>query len=274
MERRVSNSLKSLAKEINGSCLCPRVDHKLDRVVLGLLSKTVSLARSVCQLVRGGFYAEAFGLTRSSLETFLLAKFISNKKPEQRAESYLNFFKAHYYNSEQVRKKYFPRSKPPSGVQKQWIDDASKFPGGTKNWQTAWNMASELYEDPREFNRKTGEPYQALFDFDGFYEHTSHYVHCTSLCTAPHIPTGETVFKVFDERWNDPDKGYVALIYAIGYLYMTAILALRQYNYSLKSRTEKRLTKLLVDIRKQMTPGRVKMRKRRGTSSRRGLKTP
>jgi len=61
----------------------------------------------------------------------------------------LDFFKAHYFNREEVRKKYFPRSKAPSGIQKQWIEDASKFPGGTKDWQSAWNMASEILQDPR-----------------------------------------------------------------------------------------------------------------------------
>jgi hypothetical protein len=264
MERRVSSSLTALTKEINEASLYPRSDHTLDRVMLGLASKSVSLSRSVCQLVRAGLYAEAFGLSRSSLEAFLLTKFISNKKPEERAQSYLDFFKAHYYNREQVRKKYFPRSKMPSGIQKQWIDDASRFRSGTKSWQPAWNMASELYEDQREVNKKTGEAYQALFEFDAVYEHTSHYVHCTSLCTAPHIPTGETIFKIFDERWNDPDKGHMALINGVGYLYMTAILALRQYHYSLSSRMEKRLTNLLLAITKQMTPKRIRLRKRTG----------
>jgi hypothetical protein len=218
---RVSSSLDALQQELGESFLCPRIDHAVDRVLLGLTSKAVSLARAICHLVRGGYYAEAFGLSRSSLETFLLAKFISNKKPEERAQSYLDFFKAHYFNREEVRKKYFPRSKAPSGIQKQWIEDASKFPGGTKGWQSAWNMASEILQDPREYNKKTGEPYQALFEFDAMYEHMSHFVHCTSLSTAPHVPRGGEVFKLVDGRIDDPDRGHAALIFAVGYLQMT-----------------------------------------------------
>jgi hypothetical protein len=271
---RVSSSLDALQQELGESFLCPRVDHAVDRVLLGLTSKAVSLARAICHLVRGGYYAEAFGLSRSSLETFLLAKFISNKKPEERAQSYLDFFKAHYFNREEVRKKYFPRSKAPSGIQKQWIEDASKFPGGTKGWQSAWNMASEILQDPREYNKKTGEPYQALFEFDAMYEHMSHFVHCTSLSTAPHIPRGGEVFKLVDGRIDDPDRGHAALIFAVGYLQMTAILALRQYNHALSGRLDKRLTRLLLEIRTQITPSRIRVRRRRtgSASSRKSAK--
>jgi hypothetical protein len=77
-------------------------------------------------------------------------------------------------------------------------------------------MASEILQDSREYNRKTGEPYQALFEFDAMYEHMSHFVHCTSLSTAPHIPAEGEVFKLVDRRIDDPDKGHAALIFAPG----------------------------------------------------------
>lgn len=51
-----------------------------------------------------------------------------------------------------------------------------------------------------------------------------------------------------------------------GYLQMTAILALRQYNHVLSPRMDKLLTRLLLDIRAQMTPSRIKVRRRRTSS--------
>jgi hypothetical protein len=74
MGSRVSSSLDALKQELDESFLCPRIDHALDRVLLGLTSKAVSLAKAVSHLVGAGYYPEAFGLSRSSLETFLLGK--------------------------------------------------------------------------------------------------------------------------------------------------------------------------------------------------------
>src|SRR6266478_1273380 len=125
LERQVSKVLVALTKEIDDSLFCPRVSHYSDRVFLGLLSKAISLAHAVCQLVKVGLYGEAFGLTRSLVESFLLVKFISNKDHERRAKSYLDFFKAHVYNAEQIRKKYrLSRMKRPDKQGMKWIREA------------------------------------------------------------------------------------------------------------------------------------------------------
>src|SRR5881394_4041538 len=89
-----------LRRELDNLFLCPRRSFDLDRVLLMLASKALRLTDAIALLARNGFYGEAFGLCRSALEAFLIAKFVSNasKDPEGRARSYIDFIKAHYYN--------------------------------------------------------------------------------------------------------------------------------------------------------------------------------
>lgn len=257
IERDVTTILSVLTKEIDDAFFCPRADHQLDRVLLGLTSKAVSLARATCHLVQGGFYGEAFGLSRSSVEAFLLMKFISNRKSEERALSYLNFFKAHLYNVEKVRKKHLSRVKTPDAQRKQWLKDAETIPNKTKGWENAWNMASEVYDDPREANRRTGKPYQAMFDYEGIYEKTSHWVHCGSLSLHRHLPQGGGGFRVFDGQRDDDEKGFLSLIYVVGYLFMICIISFRQFDKEISPPIQKKLFTLLKTLRSELPQDRM-----------------
>lgn len=236
-----------LTEEINENFFCSRYDYQGDRILLGLTSKAISLARAVCHLVEGGFYGEAFGLTRTSVEAFFIAKWITNKNAEERAESYVNFVKAHVYNVDKVRKKHFSHAKRPSGMRKQWIDEAAKF-RKTNVWEAAYNMATELYQDPLEFSKRTGKPYQATFDYEGIYEKISHWVHCGCLSLFGHMPEAGKEFKVFSGK-DDQEKGYLSLMYAVGYLNMICIISFRHYGKVISPKTQKRFTKLLTSIK-------------------------
>jgi hypothetical protein len=253
--QEVSSVLTVLTEEINENLFCPRYDYQLDRTLLGLTSKAISLARAVCQLVDGGFYGEAFGLTRTSVEAFFIVKWITNKNAEERAESYVDFVKAHVYNVDKVRKKHFSHVKRPAGMRKQWIAEAAKL-NSTKVWEAAYNMATELYQDQREFSKRTGKPYQATFDYEGIYEKTSHWVHCGCLSLFGHMPDAGKEFKVFSGK-DDEEKGYLALIYAVGYLNMICILSFRHYGKVISPKTQKRLTKLLTSIRPLLPKDRI-----------------
>jgi hypothetical protein len=245
--QEVSSVLTLLTEEINDNLFCPRDHHQRDRALLGITSKAISLARAVCHLIDGGFYGEAFGLTRTSVEAFFIVKWITNKNAEERAESYVNFVKAHVYNVDKVRKKHFSHAKRPAGMRKDWIEEAAKF-RKTNVWEAAHNMATELYQDPLEFSKRTGKPYQATFDYEGIYEKTSHWVHCGCLSLSGHMPVAGEVFEVFTGN-DDEEKGYLALSYAVGYLNMICILSFRHYSKVISSKTQKRLTKLLTSIK-------------------------
>lgn len=271
IEPEISSVLNALSAEIDARFFCPRYDHQLDRTLLGIMSKAVCLARAVCQLTRGGFYGEAFGLSISSLEAFLVAKWISNKDGERRAESYVNFAKAHVLNADKVRQTHFSYSKPPSGINKQWIDEASKF-GNTKVWESAYNMATENYLDERELSKKTGKPFEARFHYEGIYEKTSHWVHCGSLSLFGHMPEPGKEFKVFRGN-DDEEKGFSALSYAVGYSLMICIISFRHYGDEISPVLHRRAMTLLRRIRSflpkdRLVLGRPKPQKRNSSAKR------
>jgi hypothetical protein len=255
IEPDVSFVLNDLTAEIDARFFCPRFDHQLDRTLLGITSKAICLARAVCQLTRGGFYGEAFGLSRSSLEAFLIAKWISNKDGERRADSYVNFAKAHVLNADKVRQTHFSYAKRPSGINEQWIDEAAKF-GNTKVWESAYNMATENYLDEREFNKKTGKPFEARFHYDGIYEKTSHWVHCGSLSLFGHMPEPGREFKVYRDN-DDAEKGFSALSYSTGYLFMICIISFRHYGVEISPGLHKRMMALLRKIRSFLPKDRL-----------------
>jgi hypothetical protein len=267
IEPEVSSVLNALIAEIDARFLCPRYDYQLDRALLGITSKAICLARAVCHLTRGGFYGEAFGLSRSSLEAFLIMKWISNKDSERRADSYVDFAKAHVLNADEVRRKHFSYAKRPSGINKQWIDEAAKF-GNKKVWESAYNMATEIYLDKREFSKETGKPFDARFHYEGIYEKTSHWVHCGSLSLFGHMPEPGKEFKVFRGK-DDEEKGFSALSYATGYLFMVCIISLRHYGEEISPTLQRSMVKLLRRIRSFLPKKRLVLGKSRSVTKKR-----
>jgi hypothetical protein len=264
LARELSRTLAPLIKETDGALFCPRTSHYSDRVLLGLLSKTITLSQAVSRLVSSGFFGEAFGLARSVVECFLLVKFISNKDTDVRAKSYLDFFKAHIYNAEQIRKKYrLSHMKRPDKQRRGWIKEATQFPN-TKVWQAAYNMAFEIYDDPLEINSQTGKGFQAVFDYDAVYELTSHWVHCGSLSLiVGHLPQAGKQFEILDSRGQETEKGYLALHYVAICLLRVCIITFRRFGSEPSARIQGRLYHLMDKLMReiitlQIKSGRVK----------------
>src|SRR5215472_3922812 len=100
IEPRVAAALKLLQGEIDSSLFCPRNGFAFEQVPLMVASRALRIGSAVCHLVAGGFYGEAFGLTRSVLEAFFILKYVSTKDPEERSQSYLDYTEAYYFNQE------------------------------------------------------------------------------------------------------------------------------------------------------------------------------
>lgn len=252
---RVSAALSAVRLEVDTSCLCPRDNSDLDRVLIMLLSKLIRLGDAVCQLVRNEFYGEGFGMARSCAEAFLLVKYISNKDSESRATSYLNFAKAHFYNLDQLRQRYFAALERHESIRQKWITEAEQF-ANKRHWVPAFNMAMEIYEDPKEVSPTTGKGFQAEFDWYGIYEHTSHYVHVHALSLAPHATLGGEMYKI-STRDNEPEKGCLALIYALSYVYMTFIIVDRHWGREPSKEVHRVLGSVLDELRKSLPQDRI-----------------
>jgi hypothetical protein len=88
--------------------------------------------------VAGGFFGEAFGLTRSVLEAFFIVKYVSTNDSEARSQSYLDYTEAYYFNQEEVRKKQFPHVPRPEWITQELLDRVKqKFPN-PRRWVAAY----------------------------------------------------------------------------------------------------------------------------------------
>jgi hypothetical protein len=247
IEPRVSDAIRNLQAEIDDTAFCPREGFPEEKSLLMITSKALRLSLAVCQLVKAGFYGEAFGLTRSVLEAFFIVKYIMATDTDARAKSYLAFRDTYAYNQDQIRQKYFPQEKRPDWLTQDMLDKVkTQFPK-TRHWVPAFNMAAEYFNHPADINPKTGKGFQALADYDGTYEATSHYVHLGALASMPNFDASP--FKCA-KRDREEDRGILALHYALSYSYGVCIILGRLWDLSVSPRLDTEITSVLSDLRK------------------------
>ena len=218
-----------------------------------IVSRILRVGLAVCHLVSAGFYGEAFGLTRSALEGFFILKYISSSKnSEARAASYLEFRKAHYYNQEQIRQKHFPHVKRPEGFTQEMLDDVKRMFPKPRHWVSAWEMASDYYDHPSEIDPKTGKGFQAIADYDGIYEMTSHYVHMSAISTIPNFSASP-----FTTAKRDKEEyiGFLALHYSLVYCYEACLILGRQWDSGFVPSVSETIQSLLADLRAATSQG-------------------
>jgi hypothetical protein len=246
IEPRVSSALRLLQQEIDDTLFCPRRDFALDRALLMVTSKALRVGLAVCHLVSSGFYSEAFGLARSALEAFFIVKYISSKDSEARAHSYLEFRKAYFYNQDEIRRKHFPHIERPAWLTQAMLDEVKLTIPNTRHWVPAYNMAGDYYDHPSEIDPKTGKGFQALADYDGVYEMTSHYVHDTVISTMTNFDASP--FRTA-KRDKEEDRGVLALHFSLVYIYEVCIILGRQWGVELRQEVNETVQALLADLR-------------------------
>jgi hypothetical protein len=199
------------------------------------------------EMVKSGFYGEAFGLTRSVLEAFFTVKYIMAKDSDARAKSYLAFRDVYAYNQDQIRQKYFPQEKRPHWLTQDMLDKVkTEFPN-TRHWVPAYNMAAEYFNHPADINPNTGKGFQALADYDGMYEAASHYVHVGALASMPNFAASPFKCAKGD---REEDRGILALHYALSYSYGICIILGRQWDLSVSPGLVTGISSVLDGLRK------------------------
>jgi hypothetical protein len=83
--------IENLEKFINELEIIPATRYFTSKVLLSLLSKSLTCGRAVCALVDAGFDGEAFGLSRTLVEIFLNVRHITNADTEARAKKYAQY---------------------------------------------------------------------------------------------------------------------------------------------------------------------------------------
>jgi Family of unknown function (DUF5677) len=247
MEPRVSDAIRHLQAEIDDTVFCPREGFPAEKTLLAVTSKALRSSLAVCLLVKTGFYGEAFGLTRSVLEAFFIVKYIMAKDTDARARSYLAFRDTYAYNQDQIRQKYFPHEKRPDWLTQEMLDKTKILFPNTRHWEPAYNMAAEYFNHPADINPKTGKGFQALADYDGMYEATSHHVHVGALASMANFYASP--FRCA-KRDKEEDRGILALHYALQYSHGVCIILGRQWDLSISPSLNTEVTSVLGELRK------------------------
>ena len=107
-------------------------------------------------------------------------------------------------------------------------------------------MAAEYFDHPADINPKTGKGFQALADYDGMYEATSHYVHVGALASMPHFDASP--FRCA-KRDKEEDRGILALHFALSYSYAVCIILGRQWELSLPPGLDSQISAVLEELR-------------------------
>jgi hypothetical protein len=234
---------------------CPREGFQLDIALLGLLSKSIRFAEAACQLVAGGFHEEALALSRSVLEVFLTTRYITNKRSEQRAHSYLRFCAAHVVNVEEVFARFLTgaRRRSRTEVTGRLLRVGRRIKR-RKIWVSIAKMAREPHRDRRDLERD-GRPLDVEFHYEGIYEYLSHYAHGTSVSLQTHALGRGQIFRVHSGEWSAKGLGSLALHYALGYLWMSLILVQRHFSDSLPRRIDRSIGRALAALRSELPDG-------------------
>src|SRR5262249_17045808 len=108
--RYVLRQIKRLERNLNEMEMIPATHRYRSAVLLGLLSKALTVARAVCLLVKSGFPAEAFGLSRTLIEIYFSIRYISNQDTEARAKTYADYHARVRQEWQTIIMKFYPKT--------------------------------------------------------------------------------------------------------------------------------------------------------------------
>lgn len=218
-QQQVVDQIQKLEDFLNDWQMIPATADRRNRVLLGLLSKALTVARAICSLVDTGFPAEAFGLSRTLIEVFLYVRYMGNKETEERVDAFVDHVTRVQKEWVKLNSKYFPgRTLLLSASHDEAMKIAERFPTRYK-WTPKGEdirfMASE--PDTFEFDA-AGQPITNELDYDVLYFWTSLYVHVASHAILAHVPDRGDVFRVRPRIGEETDLERLALFNVLSYL--------------------------------------------------------
>jgi Family of unknown function (DUF5677) len=215
----VRQFVDGLEEYLNGLQIVPEAETSPISAVMMLLSKSLTVARSICILVDAGFPAEAFGVSRTLVEIYFNVRYICNKDSEVRAEQFVTYWSKIYEEIGKIREKFYPddHSVPPEFHEKAMamaVEFRSKHSWSGRGGQAGF-MARE--EDSRQHN-PDGKPIKSEFDYVMTYFMTSQFVHATVQGLESHYGEPGKVFVAHARRDEDRKFGTPTLLNVVEYI--------------------------------------------------------
>jgi hypothetical protein len=265
-KRELQRILAYTARYFKRKQFYPRSKVYLDKVVLGHVSKAVTVARGVLCLVDAGLPEEAFGLSRTLVEVAFNLRFIANKNSENRATRFVHYFAV--WKLEQIRRgvKHFktedkqgrpvpkykrlqllrqmPESKELAKLARKFPNRNSWTQASKRRRGSAWKMAIE----PDKHEMVAGQPVDWEFDYDWVYFWTSQYVHATVACMDSHSVIPAEAFSVHIAPQRGEHTAGLAVFNVGLYLSKVLVLAFRAIKHDPPDELLKPLGNLLGDL--------------------------
>lgn len=224
----VQKRIENLERYVNQLRIIPATNVYRTKVVLPILSKALNVSRAICTLVKAGFPAEAFAMSRTLIDIFFCVRYMSNRDTDSRITTYVEHAGKVHEEWGNIIKKFFPNNRVvyPS-FHKDMLRLAKKF--RSKHLWTGLGgqaKAMALEEDMRETDEQ-GKPFKNEFDYEVLYFWTSQFVHVTVRALDAHAsPPGE-VFRIRSTRRAEAPRGQDALFNVLVYLSKTMVCVCR-----------------------------------------------
>lgn len=267
-QRRVLVQIARLEQFIEDWRMIPATGGvQRNRIFLALLSKALTVGRAICALVKAGFPAEAFGLSRTLIDIFFSIRYMSNRDTDARIRTYAEYAARVQKEWVNLNTKYFPdRALELSDSHDAAMKIAEKFTS-KHQWTSHPGQTKFMALEPDSFEmNKLGQPITGEFDYDVSYFWTSQYVHVTSHALPGHTVERGEVFRVRSRISKEKDFGRLALFNTVALLTKIFIQACRGMREEQPEAILQDMFKMMRKFHRKMVssgPGR-KLRRGRG----------
>jgi hypothetical protein len=217
--------IQKLETFINEENFIPAVAFYRSKVLLALLSKSLTTGRAVCALVEAGFDSEAFGLSRTLIDIFLNVRYITNKDTEARARQYAEYVAKTQEELIRLSHKHFPAKEVHPELDDEFAALARNY-NSAHRWTEARISEMALEPDSYEVDDK-GRPTIHDFDYEFVYWQTSQFVHATILSLVGHATSQREPFRIRANINQDVGRGDEALFNALAFISKTFVSGFR-----------------------------------------------
>jgi len=229
--QQVLTKIQGLEDYLNAMEVIPATRQCRSAVILGLLSKALTVSRAICALVDARFPAEAFAMSRTIIEIYFIVRYIGNKDTEARAKRYIKYHARVRQEWQTIIKKFYP-TKPSHEFQlaDDILEIAKEFKSKAHWTETGGQVKlMALEDDPVEVDEH-GQPEKSDFDYDALYFWTGQFVHATVDGVEAHFSEPGDIFKVRARNWLDKERAEDALFNVAASLNKLFIRACRVMN--------------------------------------------
>jgi len=150
-QREIVKQIGKLEQFIDNWKMIPATGALRNLVLLALLSKSLTVGRATCALVKYGFPAEAFGLSRTLIDIFSSVRYISNNHTEKRATTFVEYRAKIRKEFLEVHNKLFPNKHlAAAALGMETVQIAEKFKS-RGHWTGHGGQAKFIALEPDEF---------------------------------------------------------------------------------------------------------------------------